>query len=98
MNELKEYIKLEREHVAEFHCDASREGIYWKFPNGYGASIAFNSITHWSPELAVLKYNKEGDPKLVYDTPVTNNVISGVSLTRAEALLSQIKSLKKEAS
>ena len=76
----------------------NREGIQWKFPNGYGASVAENEITHFVPELAVLKFNEYGDSELVYDTPITSDVIPGVGVGDTQSLLVKIKNLKGDSS
>lgn len=83
----------------------------YKFDNGYGASAVrlyyegeyltiTNNERQW--ELAVLKFNKndkaeEGkfSGKLVYDTPLTTDVIGYLNERKLQKVLRKIKRLKE---
>ena len=71
-----------------------REGVTWRFPNGYGASVAVNGITNFVPELAVLKYDEIGESKLCYETHITPDVIPNVSVDDVKTALKEIKNLQ----
>jgi len=64
-----------------------------KFDNGYGASIVQGPHTYGGEdglyELAVL--NSNGD--LIYDTPITNDVLGYLSETQVTDLLIKIQQL-----
>lgn len=70
--------------------------IHWvgKFPNGYGFSLVkgdrihFPQPLHDSWEIAVMK-----NGMLVYDTPVTNDVISYLSEDEAMSVINEIAQL-----
>jgi len=94
MNRLCEFVDLQNEHIHEIQRGFHGEHIRWKFPNGYGASVSVNQITHFVPELAVLKYDEENNVKLVYDTPITSDVIPGVDVGDTQSLLVKIMNLK----
>jgi hypothetical protein len=93
MERLGKYTEIEKDYICELRRDINREGIRWKFPNGYGASVAVNEITHFVPELAVIKFNEIGDSELVYDTPITGDVINNVGVGDTQSLLMKIKNL-----
>ena len=63
------------------------------FPNGYGASVVRNEYSYGgdqgSYEVAVINSNGE----LVYDTPITSDVIGWCSSDDVEKLLIAIQSL-----
>ncbi len=68
------------------------------FHNGYGASIISNKLIYGSSdyhyeslsEVAIINDNGE----IVYDTPITNNVISNCTESDIEEILNKIKNLK----
>lgn len=66
-----------------------------RFPNNYGASIACNMITRYSPELAVIKFHSEDndDWTLCYTTPITKDVIPYVTEEEIQELLAKIEAL-----
>ncbi len=72
----------------------SRGGVYARidFANGYTASIIMNQYSYGGPdglyEIAVLR----GDD-VVYDTPVTDDVIGGVEPENVTKILKQIEEL-----
>lgn len=65
------------------------------FENGYGASVVKHSFSYGGErglfELAVI--NKDGD--LIYDTPVTDNVIGYLNQEDVDSLLEKIKNLEQ---
>ena len=94
MERLGKFAEIEKEHIQDLRREFDAEAVTWKFPNGYGASIASNQITQFTPELAVLKYDEMGESSLVYDTPITNDVVPGINVGDAKVLLGRIKNLK----
>jgi hypothetical protein len=94
MERLGKFAELEAEFISALVRGFDRESITWKFPNSYGASVACNQLTHFVPELAVLKYDDKGCSKLVYDTPITSDVIPHVEMNQVQAILEEIKKLE----
>lgn len=64
----------------------------FKFKNGYGASIIKNWYSRGGPEgfyeLAVLK-----NGKIIYNTPIANDVVGWLDPDEVEELLDKIKAL-----
>lgn len=75
----------------------SGEGFRFKFANGYGASCIRHEFSYGGDEglweLAVLKFDKRGNGKLTYDTPITNDVIGYLNVEQVKDLLDRIESL-----
>lgn len=71
-------------------------GIVVRFPNGYGASI-INHSGSYGVELAVIGFHGAGreDWQLLYDTPITNDVIGWLDQSAALANLRRIAALPK---
>lgn len=71
----------------------------FKFDNDYGASVVkhFGSYGYEEDlfELAVLKYNKNGESHLCYDTEITNDVEGYLTNDDVLKLLNKIKQLKR---
>lgn len=70
----------------------------YRFDNGYGASVisgehAYSDIDH-PYELAVIKFDGDGFD-LVYDTPITSDVIGYLDANGVNEVLKQIKALKE---
>lgn len=63
-----------------------------EFPNGYGASVVRHAFSYGGSagfyELAVLH-----DGEIVYDTPITNDVIGWLTMARVGDLLHDIAAL-----
>ena len=92
---------IEREHPA----GNGIQKIY-RFENNYGASVVqFKTIseffssytddeTEW--ELAVIKFNSEDnlDFDLIYNTPITDDVIGHLKEEEVQKILNKIKKLK----
>jgi len=68
----------------------------FKFPNGYGASVVRHSVSYGSNhglwELAVLD---AASGKLLYDTPITNDVLGRLTESEVETTLNAIAALPK---
>lgn len=63
----------------------------YEFPNGYGASV-INHTYSYGLELAVIYWRGE-EFDLVYDTPITDDVIGHLTNERVEELLLKIENL-----
>lgn len=92
----KENIILDRPHPA-----GEGRQIVFRFANGFGASVirlktifGFSSYTDdetkW--ELAVIKFNGENF-NLVYDTPITSDVIDNLKEEEVDRILEEIEKL-----
>ena len=70
----------------------------YKFPNGYGASvIKFNHIYFGiGIEIAVLRFNEDGNWHIDYCTPITNDVIRGLNEESRDLVLQEIFDLEKQ--
>ena len=66
----------------------------FRFPNDYGASVIPDGI--WF-ELAVLHFHgpAEHEHRLVYDTPVTSDVLRGLSVAEVAEELDRIAALPR---
>lgn len=75
------------------------EQIIARLPNGYGASIVRHDFSYGGTagkwELAVISFTGEGpnDFDLVYDTPITDDVIGWLSEEEAVEICEQIARL-----
>ena len=73
--------------------------LLYKFPNGYGASIVKHKLSYgrekglW--ELAVLKFDKEDNWHLCYDTPITDDALGYLTNHEVLVVLNKIKELKR---
>ena len=69
----------------------------YRFPNNYRTSVVKHKYSYGGDEglweLAVLKFDNEHNSKIVYDTPITNDVIGWLSDDEVEGILSQIEAL-----
>ena len=75
-------------------------GLQWlfRFPNGYGASVVNTSFSYSGDstgELAVIKWDSSDDDdfRLVYDTPVTDDVLGWLTPSDVADILDQIRDL-----
>lgn len=78
---------------------AGRQRIY-RFPNGYGASVIDGTMAHLYPfhtEIAVIKFMDKNSNKfkVVYDTPITNDVIVTMNTVEELQYLIKIKDLRR---
>lgn len=66
----------------------------YKFDNGYGASVVCHLGSYGAPnglfEVAVMK-----NGKIVYDTPITNDVVGWLDFADVAEVLEKIKNLPK---
>ena len=73
--------------------------LIFRLENGYGASVISNIFSYGGDkglwELAVIKFFKNGEWDLVYDTDITDDVIGYLTWKDVEALLEDIKNLNK---
>lgn len=66
----------------------------YRFPNGYGASVVNHGIAYGGLELAVIRFDGNGnDYRVVYDTPVTSDVIGHLTPEELEQTLDAINAL-----
>ena len=84
-------------HPAE-HVKVVEDGhqLVFKFANNYGASVVSHRYSYGGDqglwELAVIKW-EEQRWSLVYDTPITDDVIGCLSVEEVNEYLDQIKGL-----
>jgi hypothetical protein len=69
----------------------------FRFDNGYGASLIRHSFSY-GDEMAVLQFYSESntDYKLVYNTPITDDVLGGLSPSEIDEYLEDISKLTEE--
>ena len=76
------------------------EQTFYKFPNGYGASVIHGTsvifgVSTYGLELAVLKWDKDGgDWEIDYTTPITDDVVGYVD--DLDLVLGEIFDLQKD--
>ena len=68
--------------------------IQWRFQNGYGASVVCHEHTRSRPEGAVIKHHEDGTWDLCYDTPITRDVISGLTYASAYEFVASVEALE----
>ena len=85
--QFKQYIEKQR--------DIGHPQTIYKFPNGYGASVIKLNYIYFGIEIAVLKFDKEGNRDIDYRTPITNDVIGGLNEESRDEVLQQIFDLKE---
>lgn len=84
------------EHTPAF----AGERYLFRFENGYGASVIRHqySLGHekdlW--ELGVVKFQKNGDWKLNYKTPITDDVLGCLTVDDVKSCLEKIEKLEKK--
>ena len=80
--------------VEERVLNGGSQKIY-RFDNGYGASV-IESYMSYGTELAVLHFNSEDnyDFTLVYDTPITDDVLGHLTEEELEETLEKISLLE----
>lgn len=89
------YSEQFKDYIVEQNDLGYPQTIY-KFPNGYGAStIKFKHI-YFGIEIAVLKFDKDGNWDINYSTPITNDVIGGLDEESRDEVLQQIFDLEKK--
>lgn len=70
--------------------------VVMRFPNNYGASLVKNEMSYGNLEIGVIHFNSQDneDWKLVYDTPITDDVIGVYDVSEAIEILLKIKNLE----
>lgn len=86
-NKFKDYIEEQN--------DLGYPQTIYKFPNGYGASIIKLKYIYFGIEVAVLSFDEDGNWDIDYSTPITNDVIGGLSEEARDDVLQQIFNLEK---
>lgn len=67
----------------------------YKFPNGYGASVIKLNYIYFGIEIAVLRFDEDGNCDIDYSTPITNDVVGGLNEESRDKVLQQIFDLEK---
>lgn len=83
--------------IRQAFINGGAQNLY-RFENGYGASVICNPRSHGGNmglyEIAVIKFFGETDEyQLVYDTPITDDVIGYVPFDEIKNHLQEIKNL-----
>lgn len=88
------YSKQFKKYIKEQNDLGYPQTIY-KFPNGYGASVIKFNYVYFGIEIAVLKFDENGNWYIDYSTPITNDVIGGLNEESRDSVLQQILDLEK---
>ena len=88
------YSKQFKEYIKEQNDLGYPQTIY-KFPNGYGASVIKFNYVYFGIEIAVLRFDENGNWDIDYSTPITNDVIGGLNEESRDSVLQQILDLEK---
>lgn len=90
------YSEQFKDYIVEQNDLGYPQTIY-KFPNGYGASVIKLNYIYFELgiEIAVLRFYKNGNWHIDYCTPITNDVICGLSEEARDEVLQQIFELEK---
>ena len=83
------YSEQFKKYIKEQNYLGYPQTIY-KFPNRYGASVIKFNYMYFGIEIAVLKFDKEGNWDIDYSTPITNDVIGGLNEEERDDVLQQI--------
>lgn len=86
-DKFKDYIKEQ--------IDIGYPQTIYKFPNGYGASVIKFNYTYFGIEIAVLRFDADGNYDIDYSTPITNDVIGGLNEESRDSVLQEIFDLEK---
>lgn len=86
-DKFKDHIKVQN--------DLGYPQTIYKFPNGYGASVIKFNYVYFGIEIAVLKFDENGNWDIDYSTPITNDVIGGLNEESRDSVLQQIFELKE---
>jgi hypothetical protein len=83
--------------IVASNVDTIKQQLVFKFPNGYGASIIRGPLTYGGNrglfELGVIRFTSKTQWDLVYSTPVTNDVLGGLTGNEVLATLAEIQVL-----
>lgn len=88
------YSEKFKDYIVEQNDLGYPQTIY-KFPNGYGASVIKFNYVYFGIEIAVLKFDENGNWDINYSTPITNDVIGGLNEESRDSVLQQIFELKE---
>ena len=88
------YSKQFKKYIKEQNDSGYPQTIY-KFPNGYGASVIKFNYVYFGIEIAVLRFDENGNWNIDYSTPITNDVIGGLNEESRDSVLQQILDLEK---
>lgn len=83
-----------KDYIVEQNDLGYPQTIY-KFPNGYGASVIKFNYVYFGIEIAVLRFDENGNWGIDYSTPITNDVIGGLNEESRDSVLQQILDLEK---
>jgi complete genome len=89
------YSKQFKKYIKEQNDLGYPQTIY-KFSNGYGASVIKLNYIYFGIEIAVLRFDENGNWGIDYSTPITNDVIGGLNEESRDSVLQQIFDLKEE--
>lgn len=88
------YSEKFKDYIEKQRYIGHRQTIY-KFPNGYGASVIELNYIRFFIELAVLRFDEDGNWDIDYSTPITNDVIGGLNEESRDSVLQNIFELKE---
>ena len=88
------YSEQFKDYIQEQNDLGYPQTIY-KFPNGYGASVIKFNYVYFGIEIAVLRFDENGNWDIDYSTPITNDVIGGLNEESRDSVLQQILDLEK---
>ena len=88
------YSKQFKKYIKEQNDLGYPQTIY-KFSNGYGASVIRFNYVYFGIEIAVLRFDENGNWDIDYSTPITNDVIGGLNEESRDSVLQQIFELKE---
>lgn len=89
------YSKQFKKYIKEQNDLGYPQTIY-KFPNGYGASVIKFNYVYFGIEIAVLRFDENGNWNIDYSTPITNDVIGGLNEKIRDEVLQRIFDLEKQ--
>ena len=88
------------DYIKDHPSYSTVEQTFYKFPNGYGASVIHGTsvifgISTYGLELAVIRWNKDGgDWVFDYTTPITDDVVGHIE--DLDLVLEEIYNLPEE--
>ena len=88
------YSKQFKKYIKEQNDLGYPQTIY-KFSNGYGASVIKFNYVYFGIEIAVLRFDENGNWDIDYSTPITNDVIGGLNEESRDSVLQNIFELKE---
>ena len=86
-NKFKDYIVEQN--------DLGYPRTIYKFPNGYGASVIKFNYVCFGIEIAILRFDENGNWDIDYSTSITNDVIGGLNEKIRDEVLQRIFDLEK---